>query len=161
MNLQVRLGLAVAATPLSACVSTESAVFSTTLEARNASGEEPGEFGVGEQITLAMTSANQTDEAQPITWCAGGRFDFLVYAHNGTLVWNVYHDRVFTAALQPDVYGAREERSGSLTWSQTGNDGDPVPPGAYYAVIDGCAYRNEVRIAGFRSAPVDFLIRAP
>ena len=162
MNLQRNLALAALSLVLAACTpSSEPGVFETTAAAKNAAGETPGEFATGEEISLAMTSANLTDQSQTVEWCSGARYDFLVYADGGSLVWNFNHDMLFTQALQSDVWDPLEERSGSRTWSQVDNDGNAVPPGAYYYVVDGCAYHNGERITGFRSDPVDFVIRAP
>lgn len=152
-------GIAFALTLLAACDTMGPDVFSTSLAAKNAAGEVPGEFEVGEPITFDLASGNVTDQTQPLQWCGGGRFDLLVYSADGALVWNAYHGILFTGSLQNDAYGPFEERLSSIVWSQVDNDGNGVSPGAYYAIADGCAYHDGKRIAAFTTDPVDFLIR--
>lgn len=172
MKLHARLGAALIVATLAAC-DDESRVFSTTLVAKNAEGLQPGEFAVGEPITLTYVTTNHADRTQDIIACPWGATELRIYDADGNLVWNVTDGLAFVPIFVPDSYAPGEQRTIDIVWHQDYNDEQPnfepgtltpiigeqkVPAGSYYAVVEACASQDGEPLKGFSSRPVDFLI---
>lgn len=163
--MKPRAASLVLAAALQAC-GNEVGIFETTLTVRNAAGDQPGAFVVGEPLTLTVISRNTTPSTQTFQWCSPQMGPVVrIYDANDDLVWSVHDGMVFAGVLVWDQYGPREERVVRIEWRQDANDGHPdtqgpqVAPGAYHARAEGCAFQGDERIDGFNTPPADFVIR--
>jgi hypothetical protein len=108
--------------------------FTTSLQLKDASGQEKSSFPMGETITFVVSIKNNTSSHQTLTFSDMQKFDIVVsYPIKWRDVWRWSDDKGFGTVLSGLPFDPKETKIFVGEWDQTNSSGVQVFPNTYYA----------------------------
>lgn len=129
-------------------IGSDGPVFVTTLAVEDANGNTANSFAPGQAIQFVLSVRNRSNSSQTLAFNTAQLFNTVVVdSGTATEVWSWSQGQTFSQNTTSLTIKANQTQTFTVTWNQTGDNGQLVPSGTYEA-IGGLTCTNSSSSAG-------------